>query len=676
MSEEENFFMMANPTRANSQSYTIKVEMDKMEAWEATLERYMVKHTPKVVTKSTIFKMDQITATIYPTTGKILVQSGNQEDNLDFINDKLAKMYDEVCKHKNNSPKQLQHEKPKFPCDICGKELTSATRLVTHVKKIHEKKTGTAKKDTNTSTTDNLKEMTTGTTAKNDTSNTDNKVSDLAKTQLIPEDLFIENIVEDIMVDVMEGEGQNMFSPSKLGPTSTNPVPHFLSATHPLHLFLKKDDEETKKLKDELKETKEKLKEAKEKLERHDDQQKELEETKEKLKQTEETLKRKDGEIKGLYESREEIINESKTLSKQLKESTDTVQKTLKAHQVLAEELEIKNAIIEADEKLKDNTNDDIKEAEEDDNEPTLSCLLCDFKTKNKQFMKGHMTKHKKRNTFNCTKCTKKFSQENAFKQHTNSQHKPQSPPPVGSSQWAQSRNVKEETCTKCPAVFKEKSQLEEHLNTNHKQKCIECADVFDSRDYLITHLREEHNIDIENDWNCESCHEVFNGYEALRNHKCQEQFQVPRQRKECWNFKQGRCHRGDSCWFGHTKRSDVRSHQQEQHRREYTEACRRGRECVYLAAGVCNFFHPRVGVQAPRQRGQGRPQGGQSWRQGGQEEGQGRRQGAQGGRQEGPQGGGGAINRPCKFGARCWAKPCRFNHGDFSQMQQFLENY
>ena len=540
-----------------------------------------------------------------------------------------------------------------------------------HIKKIHEKTTGTtAKNDTNTSTTDKVHEKTTGTTAKNDTSTTDNKGTDLAKTQLIPEDLFIEDIGADIMVEVKEGEEQNMFSPSKLGPTSTTAVPHLLSATHPLHLFLRKDDEEAKKIKDELEEakeklkqaesklvrhdeqqreledTKEKLKQAEVKLERHDEQQKELEEINEKLKQAQVNLERKDGEIKGLYENREELVNESKTLSKQLKESTEIVQKTLKANQVLAEELEIKNAIMEADDKLKENTEDNIKEAEEDDNDPILSCPGCEFKTKNKQFMKGHLTKHKKRNTFNCTKCTKKFSQENALKQHTNSQHKPQSPPPVGSSQWGQSRNAKEERCTKCPSVFKEKPQLEEHLNTNHKQKCTVCRDVFDCRDFLITHLQAAHNIDIEKDWSCESCHEVFNGQEALRNHNCQEQFQVTRQKKECWNFKQGRCNYGDRCWFSHTKRSNVRSHQQEQHRGEYKELCRRGRGCGYMANGCCNFFHPGVGVQAPRQGGhggQGGPQGGQA-----------RRQGAQGGAQGGR----------------------RFNHEGFSLNQGFLENY
>ena len=42
------------------------------------------------------------------------------------------------------------------------------------------------------------------------------------------------------------------------------------------------------------------------------------------------------------------------------------------------------------------------------------------------------------------------------------------------------------------------------------------------------------------------------------------------------------------------------------QGRREYTEACRRGRECGYMAAGICSFYHQGVGVQKPREEGQG----------------------------------------------------------------------
>ena len=95
-----------------------------------------------------------------------------------------------------------------------------------------------------------------------------------------------------------------------------------------------------------------------------------------------------------------------------------------------------------------------------DDKDHIVKCPVCDFSTKNKQHSKGHMTKHKKRNSFNCTKCTKKFAQESALKQHMNAQHKATAKPPVGHSQWAQDKNTREVRCTKCRTMFKEKNWM------------------------------------------------------------------------------------------------------------------------------------------------------------------------------------------------------------------------
>ena len=54
------------------------------------------------------------------------------------------------------------------------------------------------------------------------------------------------------------------------------------------------------------------------------------------------------------------------------------------------------------------------------------------------------------------------------------------------------------------------------------------------------------------------------------------------------------------------------------QQRREFTPACDRGDRCGYLANGCCNFFHPGVGVQKPREEGRWGQQGPRGRGQGG----------------------------------------------------------
>ena len=143
-------------------------------------------------------------------------------------------------------------------------------------------------------------------------------------------------------------------------------------------------------------------------------------------------------------------------------------------------------------------------------------------------------------------------------------------------------------------------------MEESHCVKCPECGEEFDNRDAVIAHMQEVHNIDLCEEFSCKKCHEVFNGKKPLANHKCTEHNKFQENKKECWLFRQGRCHWGERCKFIHTLQQGPGEVQGGERRREYTEACRRGRGCGYMAAGICSFFHPGVGVQKPREAGQG----------------------------------------------------------------------
>ena len=157
---------------------------------------------------------------------------------------------------------------------------------------------------------------------------------------------------------------------------------------------------------------------------------------------------------------------------------------------------------------------------------------------------------------------------------------------------------------------------------------------MFDCKDFLIAHLQEQHRIDIHRDWNCEKCHEIFSSKDNVEKHECPvHSNSFTGNKNECRYYRQGKwCPYQARCRFTHGQQSSgdgqqssgggqqssggaqkrSRGAQQrsgaqqgprgDQQRSEFTEACWRGRECGYLASGCCNFFHPGVGVQVPRQ--------------------------------------------------------------------------
>ena len=104
--------------------------------------------------------------------------------------------------------------------------------------------------------------------------------------------------------------------------------------------------------------------------------------------------------------------------------------------------------------------------------------------------------------------------------------------------------------------------------------------------------------------------------------------------------------------------------------------ACMRGPRCNYLAAGVCSYFHPGVGVQNPQGQGQG-GQGGHGKRvQGDWQDAQGGQQGFQGGQQrsigDNQENQGGLKQKACRYNEDCWRVPyCPYKHynEDFPQL-------
>ena len=252
----------------------------------------------------------------------------------------------------------------------------------------------------------------------------------------------------------------NMFSPPRVvakappGP----PIVPFLASSLPTGLFSVSDKEKMTKLKAKLENSKKKVVEAE--LANKKKQKEFI-----KLYKQQDKLKAAHAWLKGKYDSAQlEIVQ----MKEKVKEATDIVEKTLKANQVLSEEIEIRDAITKAENNSTEIKENEIIEIEEQEQEPVLRCPACTYSTFNKQHMKGHMTKHKTEvKSFTCNTCNKKFALEHSMKQHKKTQHGEAPKPlelPVGHSQWAQKKKEEEVNCEKCPSVFQEKAQLSKHI--------------------------------------------------------------------------------------------------------------------------------------------------------------------------------------------------------------------
>ena len=163
-----------------------------------------------------------------------------------------------------------------------------------------------------------------------------------------------------------------------------------------------------------------------------------------------------------------------------------------------------------------------------------------------------------------------------------NTQH--QANPPVGHSQWAEERNqgqIMDYCCNRCGSCFEELKQLNEHKKTYHMGQ-------------------------------------TFNGFKTVRG--------------QCHFYLEGRCNK-NPCKFSHGQQQQQQPEQQQEQQQQRSPACTRGQNCRFLAWGICNFFHPGVGVQQPKVQIQNQNM----------------------------------HKKKCHFQLNCWNPDCAFEHEDLA---------
>ena len=119
-----------------------------------------------------------------------------------------------------------------------------------------------------------------------------------------------------------------------------------------------------------------------------------------------------------------ELQKENSDLRDATKLNAETLQETLRANQILNEELKVKNAIIEADKMLKNSETTSKK------------CTECNYSTNISKHMKGHMTKHVAE--YRCPHCEELCESDAELKAHTNYEH----------------NTIKKVACNKCDRKF------------------------------------------------------------------------------------------------------------------------------------------------------------------------------------------------------------------------------
>ena len=383
-----------------------------------------------------------------------------------------------------------------------------------------------------------------------------------------------------------------------------------------------------------------------------------------------EKLKEKHGNNLKSLNDKKKVVEENKRLREEANNAADLLKQIQERNLTLEEELKIKTQIIEADKTLRmemehHNQTEWLSDEVKQHNIPQYKCEKCEWKTHNKKYFTGHMTKHKaheetpqlfkcskcdfsissnkelnehmkvahteKEAEFKCNRCEKVFTAHNSLLQHAKSKHEDSSRLPVGHQSWTRHQERTKYQCTKCQKEFSMQADLNQHKKTLHEYlQCNQCEEVFENQNDLSHHNRTTH----KNNQNS------FTKVQRL-----------------CKYFQQGRCLKGLSCLFSHDFRRNVTPQQIQVN---HPQACRRGPRCEFLVRGSCFYYHEGL-------RGQNQEFWGQEFRSQWQEPTH--RQESRIRSQE-------QNKRPCHFQERCWNNSCSFEHLDFIKDTEFLENY
>ena len=709
------FFEKHNLATEKTQSWTIIVESDKTDSWNNVLKQEFGK--PKLVSRGSgsQFKAPvgdyNVSITLYMNPGDQVPKMNIQGSKISlrhFVCTVLPKLYKVVSEKATKKALTTCPDDPTHPCNICGKKYKQKRRLTTHMEIKHTGAIAEIRQKTNL-TKKPPPRFACSQCAENFHMKIDvllhiNKVHPPQKNKEFenqgegeekeqennvdqkPENTDVVEIVQELLGEVIHKQREiREIEGDEIGPficsecakpfKSMECIEEHLISVHSDPTKTGSDNvvflKPTEKACEECKMKGEVLAHKEAELDRCEEEIKTVKDKYEELYRVHERLKDRHTNVLKSVEDKRQIYEENNKLREQARKDGDQMQQMTKDKQILNEKNLLMMKTIEADKVLKEDLElaeitEEMSDEVQQHNMPLLKCPKCNYKTRSKNYMKGHAEAHKKLphsceesvdntdtkclrmfNTnqllkehkelkhkieivFNCNKCEKTFSAQNALKQHIQTKHVTLAKLPVGHQNWAKEHNAKCYRCTECREGFKTEQDLRVHKITHEKDiPCDECDEMFETKGDQNHHKRTVH------------------GSQRYRN----SGFQTVQ--KPCRYFLQGWCTKGEMCNFSHSPNRNLKPHYLQDHQ---VPGCTRGPACKFWAQGICFFFHP-----IPGSRGQG---------------GQG-----QGGKGQGGRGHGGPRQQmsklPCRFQERCWnQETCEFAHEDFAICKDFLENY
>ena len=299
-----------------------------------------------------------------------------------------------------------------------------------------------------------------------------------------------------------------------------------------------------------------------------------------------ETIQRRHEQLKQKYEqsvkdnkvyakSLFDTLQENSALKDKAERDAETLADTLSVNQVLMEEIKVKDAIIEANEKL---TSIRQEKEDEETSENWIRCNKCDFKSTNPLYIAGHELKHS--GQYICAKCKIAFKVNKDLKEHNQQKH-------------AVEQIVTLYECESCEKTFTTQPALKQHKTSKHQNN------YRDRQNLPVGHperIAEQERVYLQRlNISCAICGGRFQSQSQLEDHMKehttnQQSFERQNANKPCRYFRRGYCAKGNQCAFQHNE-----------HNQNYTPACNQGNQCRYLYWNRCSFFHPGVGVQKPQ---------------------------------------------------------------------------
>ena len=495
---ESEFFKKHNFMKKCSSSYVVYIQKEYTDEWKRILEKHIV--FQKLDKIRVIFKTGDITITLYPNPKKdprpkLHIQSKDQDRNLEFILEKLSLFYREVCElKKTENPSIKCREIERSLCGKCGKTFINKRGLKQHILRTHM----SVKKSVGN---ENIEVSLENTDVQNTIQEDDNQLclaldvvinptetESPSPTENRETDGVVESIVEELFGQSMASEKELNYQCGVCGKcfNTENESQAHIDNEHaePNFQLSIVNENENRNLSEIVKEQERLIKSLTDK--------------------NENLVKKNialDRENKRNKLALNECIVEKENLRKELNAQNDTISEVIKQNTTLNEELKTKNELINILKEENDIRNqksneqndhsvvdDDVEIHEVDEVQPLqddlVKCSECDFKTRNRKYLRSHMMAHRQ-GQYQCQRgCSEKFKTWSNLDEHHKKKH-------------TQTRNK----CNICDSAFITKEKLEEHHKNKHvmtKYICDMCNNNFVSRGSLSHHIEKEHKTSIE----------------------------------------------------------------------------------------------------------------------------------------------------------------------------------